>query len=80
MELVNTCPCCSERLLRHVRTGSIYWFCSHCWQEMPNLQSTLAERQASELGILERLVLKSNQVAAITANSLSNAAVSNVAV
>jgi len=33
---MNTCPCCSEVLLRHARQGNIYWFCSHCRQEMPD--------------------------------------------
>ncbi|MEM6423728.1 MAG: hypothetical protein AAGF66_04480 [Cyanobacteria bacterium P01_H01_bin.119] len=38
----NTCPCCSETLLRHARHNGVYWFCSHCWQEMPELpQPTL---------------------------------------
>jgi ribosomal protein L37AE/L43A len=32
------CPCCSEPLLRHARHGRIYWFCTHCWQEMPDLE------------------------------------------
>jgi ribosomal protein L37AE/L43A len=32
---MNTCPCCSEILLRHARQGNIYWFCTHCRQEMP---------------------------------------------
>lgn len=29
------CPCCSYRLLRHIRSDGIYWLCSHCYQEMP---------------------------------------------
>jgi predicted amidophosphoribosyltransferase len=49
MKVSNACPCCSEPLLRHARHGSIYWFCSHCWQEMPNLQQVLAARQTSKL-------------------------------
>ena len=32
---MNTCPCCSNQLLRHARRGGVYWFCSRCWQEMP---------------------------------------------
>lgn len=32
---MNTCPCCSNLLLRHARGEGIYWFCPHCWQEMP---------------------------------------------
>lgn len=29
------CPCCSGRLLRHIRRAKVYWFCPECWQEMP---------------------------------------------
>lgn len=32
---IATCPCCSNKLLRHVRHGYIYWFCHNCWVEMP---------------------------------------------
>lgn len=31
---LNTCPCCSGLLLRHVRQRGIYWFCTSCRQEM----------------------------------------------
>ena len=34
---MNKCPCCAETLLRHTRQGTVYWFCTHCWQEMPDL-------------------------------------------
>lgn len=34
---MNECPCCAHQLLRHVRHDHAYWFCPHCWQEMPNL-------------------------------------------
>jgi ribosomal protein L37AE/L43A len=34
---MNSCPCCSSQLLRHARQNRVYWFCSHCWQEMPDL-------------------------------------------
>jgi predicted amidophosphoribosyltransferase len=44
---MHTCPCCSETLLRHARHNHIYWFCPHCWQEMPDLESVvLASTQA----------------------------------
>ncbi|MDA0210077.1 MAG: hypothetical protein OT478_07810 [Cyanobacteria bacterium FC1] len=33
----HTCPCCSSSLLRHFRSGKIYWFCCDCHQEMPAL-------------------------------------------
>lgn len=32
-----TCPCCSHNLLRHACAGRVYWFCRHCYQEMPTL-------------------------------------------
>ncbi|CUR33670.1 hypothetical protein PL9214520209 [Planktothrix tepida PCC 9214] len=32
---MNTCPCCSESMLRHTRNHQVYWFCRHCWEEMP---------------------------------------------
>lgn len=41
---MNTCPCCSEVLLRHARHNKIYWFCTHCWQEMPNLSQETIEK------------------------------------
>ncbi len=34
---MNYCPCCSSPLLLHIRGSEIYWFCRHCWQEMPVL-------------------------------------------
>jgi len=36
---MSICPYCSYSLLRHVRQGKIYWFCSHCWQEVPNFEA-----------------------------------------
>jgi ribosomal protein L37AE/L43A len=36
---MNTCPCCSERLIRQIRAGQTYWFCHRCWQDMPALDS-----------------------------------------
>lgn len=30
-----TCPCCGNSLLRHVRHSKVYWFCTSCWQEVP---------------------------------------------
>jgi hypothetical protein len=36
---MSNCPCCSNQMQRHIRSRQIYWFCRHCWQEMPNLDS-----------------------------------------
>lgn len=33
------CPCCSNQMLRHIGHQGIYWFCPHCYQEMPNLET-----------------------------------------
>ena len=32
----NTCLCCDTTLLRHIRQGGIYWFCTSCYQEVPS--------------------------------------------
>lgn len=32
---MNYCPCCSNVLLRHIRSHEVYWFCRNCWQPMP---------------------------------------------
>ncbi|HEY9851026.1 MAG TPA: hypothetical protein V6D28_16275 [Leptolyngbyaceae cyanobacterium] len=29
------CPCCSNQMIRHIGHHQVYWFCRHCWQEMP---------------------------------------------
>lgn len=39
---MNHCPCCSAQLLRHIRHNRIYWFCSRCRQDMPDLSSAIA--------------------------------------
>lgn len=40
--LTSNCPCCSNTLLRHIRSGEVYWFCKHCHQEMPNYATILS--------------------------------------
>lgn len=37
------CPCCSSTLLRHVRHTGVYWYCSHCYEEMPDLSPSFVE-------------------------------------
>ncbi len=46
------CPCCSGELLRHARHSGVYWFCQHCWQEMPDFSSVLtaAKQRSHPLG------------------------------
>lgn len=56
--MLNNCPCCSEPLLRHARHGGVYWFCSHCWQEMPDLPEALVVRrqyQSSLQGLMRAM-------------------------
>lgn len=38
--MINThlCPCCSQPLLRHISFKRRYWFCVHCYQEMPDIE------------------------------------------
>ena len=52
---MNYCLCCSNTLLRHIREGSIYWFCPSCRQEMPNTYS-LSEASFSTRQHLEGLL------------------------
>ncbi|MEB3831345.1 hypothetical protein [Phormidium sp. CCY1219] len=51
----NHCPCCSSQLLRHARHSGVYWFCPHCWQEMPDLLSASVQPRAYRQQ-LDRLV------------------------
>ncbi|MDM9382756.1 hypothetical protein QUB80_18855 [Chlorogloeopsis sp. ULAP01] len=50
---MNYCPCCSNPLLLHIRGSETYWFCRHCWQEMPVLSrensSSLREMMIEKL-------------------------------
>jgi DNA-directed RNA polymerase subunit M/transcription elongation factor TFIIS len=56
---MNYCPCCSSLLLEHIRGADSYWFCRHCWQEMPvynlNKSSSFTE---SVMGKLPRKTQK----------------------
>ncbi|HAX80391.1 MAG TPA: hypothetical protein DCY88_32290 [Cyanobacteria bacterium UBA11372] len=48
---MNTCPCCSNQLLRHARRSGVYWFCPRCWQEMPVISEHIAK---SDRGVLSK--------------------------
>ena len=37
MNILAVCPCCSRSMLHHISDRKDYWFCRHCWSEMPNL-------------------------------------------
>lgn len=40
---MDTCPCCSDTLLRHFDHGALYWFCRSCWAEMPSVEEYSAQ-------------------------------------
>jgi ribosomal protein L37AE/L43A len=50
------CPCCSSTLLRHIRHAGIYWYCSHCHQEMPNLSQHFKVKTKVPLSVVEEPV------------------------
>lgn len=54
---MNTCPCCSHILLKHFSQHREYWFCRHCWQEMPLFESQDATFRSRYLN-LEKLLEK----------------------
>ncbi|HEY9865326.1 MAG TPA: hypothetical protein V6D21_14225 [Candidatus Obscuribacterales bacterium] len=39
------CPCCSSTLLRHIRHAGVYWYCSRCHEEMPDLSPNPTEKE-----------------------------------
>lgn len=41
---MHTCLCCSTKLLRHASSNRIYWYCPHCREEMPDLESMVLSR------------------------------------
>ena len=41
---MHSCPCCSTTLLRHARYNKIYWYCPHCREEMPDIESMILNR------------------------------------
>lgn len=64
MNTFNTCPCCSTPLLHHFGNHREYWFCRHCWQEIPQLRINWRKNRTeidtinlSELPIDDRLIL-----------------------
>ena len=46
---MNSCPCCSRALLRHICSSGIYWHCSSCRQEMPNFKFKLTINTQTKL-------------------------------
>lgn len=32
---MQSCPCCTNVLIRQICNGHLNWFCRHCWANMP---------------------------------------------
>jgi hypothetical protein len=56
--MLPTCSCCSDRLIRHIRQGSIYWWCHSCWAEMPNFEEIYARSELASLPEPQHELLK----------------------
>ena len=56
------CPCCSssQPLLRHISHRGIYWFCSHCHREMPDLGEILESKSISEHSLSQEITTSQN--------------------
>jgi diguanylate cyclase (GGDEF)-like protein len=50
------CPCCTEPLLRHISSQRSYWFCHHCYQEMPDIENLLETKLTSQHSSKNRVV------------------------
>jgi ribosomal protein L37AE/L43A len=48
MKNQHLCPCCSNPLLRHVSSKRTYWFCSQCYQEMPDIENVLETKLVAQ--------------------------------
>ncbi|MUG99581.1 hypothetical protein F7734_47785 [Scytonema sp. UIC 10036] len=48
---MNSCPCCTDQLLRHVRSQGVYWFCPSCRQEMPSFTKEVKKINWLEINI-----------------------------
>ncbi|NES23043.1 MAG: hypothetical protein F6K41_30025 [Symploca sp. SIO3E6] len=59
----NQHPClyCSQPLLRHISNQGIYWFCSHCHQEIPDIEN-LREAKLSVQDVISNQLTPSKQL------------------
>lgn len=44
----HSCPFCDYPLLRHIRPGKLYWFCRHCYHEVPVVEELVHVRAKVE--------------------------------
>jgi len=57
----HSCLFCSQPLLRHISQQGIYWFCSHCHQEIPDIEN-LKEAKFSLRDIISNQLAKRKQL------------------
>jgi hypothetical protein len=68
MNILTVCPCCNNRMLHHLAHHRSYWFCRHCWQEMPNLSDRI-ERKCDRTYSLADLSLNLINIKKVTLSS-----------
>ncbi|WP_377962625.1 hypothetical protein [Almyronema epifaneia] len=49
---MTSCPYCSSNVLRHIRHNKVYWFCQHCWQEVPELSQAIENKRWQPSAVL----------------------------
>ncbi|NEP12504.1 MAG: hypothetical protein F6K14_20310 [Symploca sp. SIO2C1] len=54
------CLYCSQPLLRHISHQGIYWFCSHCHQEIPDIEN-LREAKLSLQNMIRNQLIQDKQ-------------------
>lgn len=59
---MSNCPICSNLILRHIHHNQIYWYCSCCHQEVPNLTSIKLSQLLKER---ERLTVLNNSLSCL---------------
>ena len=67
MNTYTVCPCCSNTLLHHFADHREYWFCRHCWAEMPSLETVCQQndRAISVVNLSARLPIQKQILVAI---------------
>ncbi len=67
----HTCPCCPHDLLRHVRATGVYWFCPHCYQEMPIVEEEIKwlKSERKQVEILAARFIEESKFKVVATNS-----------
>jgi ribosomal protein L37AE/L43A len=72
---MTSCPCCTNQMLRHLRQSQVYWFCRHCWQEMP-VYSLNSYGSSPSINLVRELRIKkqlSSEAVVLRLNSIAQA-------